>query len=85
MVGFHDLYERHWRDVYRFALFLSGNPAHAEDLTSDTFVRAWNARGSFEKDANAAGFAAMAWNACGCPAKAENAAELLASAAVSRG
>ena len=45
MVGFHDLYERHWRDVYRFALFLSGNPTHAEDLTSDTFVRAWTARG----------------------------------------
>ncbi len=49
MVGFHDLYERHWRDVYRFALFLSGNPAHAEDLTSDTFVRAWNARGSIRE------------------------------------
>ena len=25
MIGFHDLYERHWRDVYRFALFLSGS------------------------------------------------------------
>jgi hypothetical protein len=23
MISFHDLYERHWRDVYRF--FLSGN------------------------------------------------------------
>ena len=49
MIGFHDLYERHWRDVYRFALFLSGNPAHAEDLTSDTFVRAWTARGSIRE------------------------------------
>ena len=46
MIGFHELYERHWREVYRFALFLSGNPAHAEDLASDTFMRAWNARGS---------------------------------------
>jgi len=46
MVGFHELYERHWRDVYRFALFLSGDPAHADDLTSETFVRAWNARGA---------------------------------------
>jgi len=26
MVGFHELYERHWRDVYRFALFF-----HARD------------------------------------------------------
>jgi RNA polymerase sigma-70 factor, ECF subfamily len=45
MVSFHELYERHWRDVYRFALFLSGNPALAEDLASDTFMRAWSARG----------------------------------------
>ena len=49
MVGFHDLYEQHWRDVYRFALFLSGNPVHAEDLTSETFVRAWTARGSIRE------------------------------------
>lgn len=49
MVGFHELYERHWRDVYRFALFLSGNPAHAEDLASDTFMRAWNARGAIRE------------------------------------
>jgi RNA polymerase sigma factor (sigma-70 family) len=49
MVGFHELYERHWRDVYRFALFLSGNPTHAEDLASDTFVRAWTARGSIRE------------------------------------
>src|SRR5262245_34268103 len=49
MVGFHDLYEQHWRDVYRFALFLSGNSAHAEDLTSETFVRAWTARGSIRE------------------------------------
>src|SRR5262245_15937680 len=49
MVGFHELYERHWRDVYRFALFLSGNPTQAEDLTSDTFVRAWTARGSIRE------------------------------------
>jgi RNA polymerase sigma-70 factor, ECF subfamily len=49
MIGFHDLYERHWRDVYRFALFLSGNAAHAENLTSDTFVRAWTARGTIRE------------------------------------
>ena len=45
MDGFQELYDRHWRDVYRFALFLSGNPARAEDLASDTFMRAWTARG----------------------------------------
>jgi len=49
MDGFQELYDRHWRDVYRFALFLSGNPAQAEDLASDTFMRAWTARGSIRE------------------------------------
>ena len=37
----HDLYTRYAADVHRFALFLSGNPALADDLTSETFLRAW--------------------------------------------
>ena len=41
---FRELYERYSADVYRFALFLTGNVARAEDLTADTFVRAWTAR-----------------------------------------
>jgi RNA polymerase sigma-70 factor, ECF subfamily len=41
MLTFHELYERHAPDVYRFACWLSGDPAEAEDLTSETFVRAW--------------------------------------------
>lgn len=44
MDPFRDLYERYYRDVYRFALFLTGDAARAEDLTADTFVRAWTAR-----------------------------------------
>ena len=44
MSAFHELYRRHYQDVYRFALFLTGDHARAEDLTSDTFVRAWVAR-----------------------------------------
>ena len=44
MDAFHDLYQRYYQDVYRFALFLTGDPARAEDLTSDTFVRAWVVR-----------------------------------------
>ena len=39
--AFHDLYKRYAPDVYRFALWLSGDPAEAEDITSETFVRAW--------------------------------------------
>lgn len=44
MEAFQELYERHYPDVYRFALFLTGDPARAEDLAADTFVRAWIAR-----------------------------------------
>ena len=43
MDGFRDLYERYYPDVFRFALFLTGDVARAEDLTADTFVRAWTA------------------------------------------
>ncbi len=40
---FHELYNRYSGDVYRFALWLSGNPDDACDITSETFVRAWTA------------------------------------------
>ena len=42
MTGFHDLYESYSQDVYRFALYLSGDPAVADDITSETFVRVWS-------------------------------------------
>jgi RNA polymerase sigma-70 factor (ECF subfamily) len=41
MAEFQDIYQRYARDVYRFALYLSGNQALAEDITSETFVRLW--------------------------------------------
>jgi RNA polymerase sigma-70 factor (ECF subfamily) len=44
MDSFAELYEHYYPDVYRFALFLTGDRARAEDLASDTFVRAWMAR-----------------------------------------
>jgi RNA polymerase sigma-70 factor (ECF subfamily) len=44
MDTFRELYQRHYPDVYRFALFLSGDPSAAEDLAADTFVRAWTSR-----------------------------------------
>ena len=45
MTPIHDLYERYAKDVYRFALYLSGEPADAEDITADTFVRLWTTPG----------------------------------------
>jgi RNA polymerase sigma-70 factor (ECF subfamily) len=35
--------------VFRFAFYLSGNRAEAEDITSDTFVRVWSAPGPIEQ------------------------------------
>ena len=41
-MDFHDLYARYAKDVHRFALYLSCDPALADDLTSETFLRAWS-------------------------------------------
>ena len=43
MIDFEALYKHHARDIYRFALYLCGNHAEAEDIASETFARAWNA------------------------------------------
>ena len=42
MSSLHELYQRYAADVYRFSFWISGNAAEAEDLTSETFVRAFN-------------------------------------------
>jgi RNA polymerase sigma-70 factor (ECF subfamily) len=41
VVGFEQIYRRYARDLYRFALYLCGNQAQAEDLVSEAFVRCW--------------------------------------------
>ena len=41
MTDFGELYKKYAPDVYRFALYLSGEKSEAEDITSETFVRAW--------------------------------------------
>jgi RNA polymerase sigma-70 factor (ECF subfamily) len=40
---FEELYRRYHPDVRRFALYLSGDAAEAEDIASETFARAWAA------------------------------------------
>jgi RNA polymerase sigma-70 factor (ECF subfamily) len=42
MTGFHELYAAYARDVHRFALYFSGDPALADDVTSETFLRVWS-------------------------------------------
>lgn len=41
MTDFSSLYKKYAPDVYRFALYLSNERGEAEDITSETFVRAW--------------------------------------------
>jgi RNA polymerase sigma-70 factor (ECF subfamily) len=41
MIDLHVVYERHATDLRRFALYLTGNPALADDLVADAFVRLW--------------------------------------------
>jgi RNA polymerase sigma-70 factor, ECF subfamily len=44
MIDVAAVYDRYASDVYRFALYLSGNRAQAEDIASETFARAWVTR-----------------------------------------
>jgi RNA polymerase sigma-70 factor (ECF subfamily) len=48
LVDFASLYRDHAADVHRFAVYLSGDPALADDLVSEAFVRAWTARDRVE-------------------------------------
>ncbi len=41
MLEFNDLYQSYAHEIYRFAYWLAGNSVEAEDITSETFVRAW--------------------------------------------
>ena len=41
MLNFQDVYAAYAPEVYRFAFWLSGDGLEAEDITSETFVRAW--------------------------------------------
>jgi RNA polymerase sigma-70 factor (ECF subfamily) len=50
MLTFQDLYEAYATDVYRFALWLSGDKLDAEDITSEMFIRAWVRNGSIRTE-----------------------------------
>jgi len=41
MANFKELYQSYSSEVYRFAYWLTGDADEAEDITSETFVRAW--------------------------------------------
>jgi RNA polymerase sigma-70 factor (ECF subfamily) len=50
MTDFTSLYEGFAPDVFRFALYLCGNRHDAEDITSETFVRAWTSHESIRTE-----------------------------------
>jgi len=50
MTDFSALYKKYAQDVFRFALYLSGERSEAEDITSETFVRAWTAPGEIRTE-----------------------------------
>lgn len=44
MTTFHEIYERYSKDVHRYCCWLSASSEQADDLTSETFARAWVGR-----------------------------------------
>jgi len=45
ILDFHSIYNKYFDDVYRFSFWLSGSASEAEDITAETFARAWVVRG----------------------------------------
>ena len=62
MTDFQALYQKYAHDVFRFALYLTGNRADAEDIVSETFVRAWTAPGEIRQDTGKAYLLVIARN-----------------------
>ena len=64
MLDFSGLYRRYAKDVYRFALYLSGNHADAEDITAETFTRVWTTTGEIRAATVKAYLFTIARNLC---------------------
>jgi RNA polymerase sigma-70 factor (ECF subfamily) len=62
VTNFHELYQRYAQDVYRFAYWLCGDGQDAEDITSETFVRALTAPGEIRAETVKAYLLAIARN-----------------------
>lgn len=48
--GFAAIYADTFDAVYRYAYVLAGNPAQAEDIAGEVFLRAWRKRASYRGD-----------------------------------
>jgi RNA polymerase sigma-70 factor (ECF subfamily) len=61
---FHSLYSAYARDVFRFARCLTGSEDAADDITSETFLRAWAGRDAVRVETARAYLLAIARNLC---------------------
>lgn len=50
VINFHELYQKYAHDVHRFAFWLCGNEQDAEDITSETFVRALTSKSEIQTE-----------------------------------
>ena len=50
MLDFQTLYESYAGDVFRFAFWLAGEKTEAEDITSETFIRAWSRKNTIRTE-----------------------------------
>lgn len=55
-MDFEEIYRRYFGDVYRYLLRLSGSETAAEDITSETFLRAMQALPRFRGDCDVRGW-----------------------------
>jgi RNA polymerase sigma-70 factor (ECF subfamily) len=47
--AFGELYQQHLKPIYRYIFYKVGNATEAEDLTEQTFLKAWEAIGRFRE------------------------------------
>ena len=47
--AFGELYQQNLKQIYRYIFYKVGSPAEAEDLTEQTFLKAWEAIGRFRE------------------------------------
>ena len=52
LAAFEDLFITHQGRVYALCLRMTSDPSRAEDLTQDTFVRAWQKLGTFRAESS---------------------------------
>src|SRR5258707_6504591 len=62
MITFHEIYERYAKDVFHYACWLSGSADEADDITSETFARAWAGRAAIRTETVKAYLFAIARN-----------------------